>query len=95
MEKMIQQSEEVAKILKTMGHPKRLLLLCLLKDGERSVGELEEACQIVQSQVSQFLKRMEYEGLVKKRRDGNFIYYSIANEQVSQLISQLNSIFCA
>lgn len=94
MDQIKSKSQEVAALLKTLGHPKRLLILCLLKTEEMSVGQLEEYCEIGQSQISQFLKRMEYEGLVKHRREANFIYYSIADQRVSKLIIQLENIFC-
>jgi DNA-binding transcriptional ArsR family regulator len=93
-EAMLERSSEVAGILKTLGHPKRLLLLCSLSDGEKAVGEIEQICEISQSQVSQFLKRMEGEGLVSSRRDGNFVYYSIKDERVASLINSLANIFC-
>jgi DNA-binding transcriptional ArsR family regulator len=90
----IQKSSDVAEILKTMGHPKRLLILCLLRDGEKSVSEIEVFCQISQSQVSNFLKRMMYENLVENRRDGNTIYYKIKDPRISELVQQLQNIFC-
>jgi DNA-binding transcriptional ArsR family regulator len=70
IEEMQEKSKEVADMLKTLGHPKRLLILCSLSEGEKSVSEIEEACQASQSQVSQFLKRMESERLLTQRREG-------------------------
>jgi ArsR family transcriptional regulator, virulence genes transcriptional regulator len=91
---MAEKSSEVAKILKTLGHPKRLLMLCALNDGELAVGELEKLCETGQSQVSQFLKRMEGEGLVEHRKDGNFVYYKIKDERIQSLIKHLAQVFC-
>lgn len=93
-EMMLERSSEVAGILKTLGHPKRLLLLCSLSEGEKAVSEIEQICEISQSQVSQFLKRMESEDLVLSRREGNFVYYSIKDERIEQLIKSLANIFC-
>lgn len=94
IENMEVKSAEVAKILKTLGHPKRLLILCALADEEKVVSELEEVCGAGQSQVSQFLKRMENEGLLASRRDGNFVFYSIKDERIKALIQKLAEIFC-
>lgn len=93
-ELMAEKSIEVAGILKTLGHQKRLLILCTLSDGEKSVGDIEKICGAAQSQVSQFLKRMEAEGLINHRREGNFVYYSIKDQRVAQLIQTLGNIFC-
>ena len=93
-EQMIERSEEVARILKLLGHPKRLLLLCSISDGEKSVSELEKVCNASQSQVSQFLKMMEALGLIVGRREGNFIFYRIKDERVKSLIQSLYKLFC-
>ncbi|GEM_PF-2061622 len=84
----------VADILKTLSHPGRLMILCVLLDGEKSVSDLEELCGIGQSQVSQFLKRMQYEKIVNFRKDGKFVLYSIADDKISKLIDQFSQIFC-
>lgn len=92
--KMRQRSEEVASLLKNLSHPQRLLILCCLAEGERSVGEIEKACGASQSAVSQFLKSMRLEGLVDSRREGKQVYYSIADKRVLELMSSLYQIFC-
>ena len=84
----------VAEILKTLSHPGRLMILCVLSDGEKSVSQLEELCGIGQSQVSQFLKRMQYENIVKSRKDGKYVLYSIIDQKVIRLIDQFSTIFC-
>jgi ArsR family transcriptional regulator, virulence genes transcriptional regulator len=88
------RSEEVAVLLKQMSHPQRLLILCSLAEGEKSVGEIEEVCGASQSAVSQFLKLMRLEGLVEPRRDGKQIYYKIVDKRVLELIRSLYGIFC-
>ncbi len=93
-ESMVKKSAEVAKLLKTLGHPKRLLILCALTDGEKTVTELEEICGAGQSQVSQFVKRMENEGFLQNRKDGNFVYYSIKDNRIAELIAKLAEIYC-
>lgn len=88
------RSEDVAALLKQLAHPQRLLILCSLAEGEKSVGEIEDVCGASQSAVSQFLKGMRLEGLVDSRRDGKQVYYRIVDERVLELVKSLYSIFC-
>lgn len=88
------KSESVSALLKQLSHPQRLLILCSMADGEKSVGEIEEICGASQSAVSQFLKGMRLEGLIDSRRDGKQIYYSIVDKRVLKLIKSLYQIFC-
>ena len=88
------QSEDVASLLKQLSHPQRLLILCSLAGGEKSVGEIEEACGASQSAVSQFLKGMRLENLIESRRDGKQIYYKIVDKRVYELIRSFYKIFC-
>ncbi|MEK6773525.1 MAG: metalloregulator ArsR/SmtB family transcription factor [Bdellovibrionota bacterium] len=92
--KLRRQSEEVAALLKQLSHPQRLLILCSIAEGEKSVGEIEEACGASQSAVSQFLKGMRLEGLIKPRREGKQVYYKIVDKRVLALIRSLYLIFC-
>jgi DNA-binding transcriptional ArsR family regulator len=91
---MIRKSEEVATLLKQISHPKRLLILCSLAEGEKSVGEIEAACGASQSAVSQFLKSLRLEGLIESRREGKQIYYRIVDRRVLELLKSLYQIFC-
>ena len=88
------KSEGVAALLKQLSHPQRLLILCSLAEGEKSVSEIEEACGASQSAVSQFLKGMRLEGLIESRREGKQIYYQIVDKRVLELIRSLYGIFC-
>lgn len=88
------RSKEVALLLKQLSHPQRLLILCSMAEGEKSVGEIEEICGASQSAVSQFLKRMQLEGLIEPRREGKFIYYRIVDKRIHALIKALYQIFC-
>ncbi len=94
MSELKQKSEDVATLLKQLSHPQRLLILCSLADGEKSVGEIEAACEASQSAVSQFLKGMRLEGLIDFRRDGKQIYYKIVDKRMLDLIKSLYKIFC-
>lgn len=94
MAKLRHRSEDVATLLKQLSHPQRLLILCSLVEGEKSVGEIEEACGASQSAVSQFLKGMRLEGFIEARRDGKQVYYKIVDKRVLELIRSLYKIFC-
>jgi DNA-binding transcriptional ArsR family regulator len=88
------QSEDVAALLKQLSHPQRLLILCSMAEGEKSVSEIEEACGASQSAVSQFLKGMRLEGLIESRREGKQVFYKIVDKRVLDLIKSLYHIFC-
>lgn len=94
-EKIKEKSIEIAEILKAFAHPQRLLILCYLMDGEKSVSEICEKSEISQPQTSQFLIRMQKEGLLKSRKVGNFSMYSISDKKIQKLILSLNKIFCS
>ena len=85
----------VAKVLKALAHEARLMILCDLLRGEKSVGELEALLSRRQSTVSQQLARLRLEGLVSARRDGKTIYYSIASDRARSIIGALYASFCA
>ncbi|WP_417211043.1 metalloregulator ArsR/SmtB family transcription factor [Antarctobacter sp.] len=88
-------AQHAAAFLKTLAHEGRLMILCHLGSGEKSVGELEELLSIRQAAVSQMLARLREEGLVQTRRDGKTIYYSLADDNTSRVIGLLYDIFCA
>ncbi|MGE0631952.1 MAG: ArsR/SmtB family transcription factor [Pseudobdellovibrionaceae bacterium] len=80
--------------MKQLSHPQRLLILCCMAEGEKSVGEIEEACGASQSAVSQFLKGMRLEGLIESRREGKQVFYKIVDKRILDLIRSLYHIFC-
>ena len=86
--------KNVAAILKAISHPQRLMLLCHLADGEKTVGELEALCDGSQSAISQFLKMMRLENLLTSEKRGLFVYYRIHDPQVKKLVFSLYEIFC-
>lgn len=94
LEKLMQNARSASDFLKALSHENRLLLLCLLAEKERSVGELETILALRQPTVSQQLARLRYDDLVTTRRDGKTIYYSIANENVRRVITVIYDIFC-
>tara|TARA_R110000782_G_scaffold69027_2_gene138838 strand:+ start:235 stop:546 length:312 start_codon:yes stop_codon:yes gene_type:complete len=87
-------SEQAAELLKTAGNPHRLMILCLLSEGEMSVGELNERIDLAQSPLSQHLAILRRTGLVSTRRDGQTIFYSLRGNQVQKLMGCLHEIYC-
>ena len=86
--------ETVSQLLKSISHPLRLNILCLLQDGELSVGELQAALKTTTANISQHLAVLRNQGVVSSRKDANFIYNRIADERVIQLIETLQGLFC-
>ena len=87
-------AQQACALMKVRSTPDRLMLLCELADGERNVGELEEALGIVQPTLSQQLAVLRTEGLVNTRRDGKNIYYQIASAQALAVMQVLYTQFC-
>lgn len=85
-------SAEAARLLKALANERRLLILCQLADGERSVGSLE--VDLSQSALSQHLALLREEGIVTTRREAQTIHYSIANPDVLKIIRTLAEIYC-
>lgn len=92
---MRDRSEQAAGFLKALAHEGRLLILCHLTHGEKSVTELENLLGQRQAAVSQQLARLRMEGLVRFRRDGKTIYYSIGDERAETMVRTLYDLFCA
>lgn len=93
-ELMKSKCHEVSTIMKAIAHPQRLMILCYLSEEEKNVSELLELCEVSQSQLSQFLKRMHREKLLSVRKEGNFSYYRIADKNLIKLIQSMQKIFC-
>ena len=94
METLIDQARKASDLLKALSHESRLLILCLLSEGEKSVSELEEIMSMPQAAVSQQLARLRFDRLVNTRRDGRMIYYSTASDEVAELVETLYEFFC-
>lgn len=93
-EAMLENARKASDFLKALSHEARLAILCLLIDGERSVSEVEELLNLRQSAVSQQLARLRADNLVKVRRDGKSVYYSVARPEVIEVMSALYRAFC-
>jgi ArsR family transcriptional regulator len=86
--------EEVSALLKSIAHPLRLRILCLLQDQELTVGEIREVVQSTDANVSQHLTIMRNQGIIVTRKDANFIYNWIADKRVVELINTMQNLFC-
>lgn len=94
MDAMMDSAKEATDFLKALGHEGRLMILCRLVEGECSVTEMEELLSARQAAVSQQLARLRLEGLVKTRREGKVMYYSLADERVERMIGLVYDLFC-
>jgi DNA-binding transcriptional ArsR family regulator len=83
-----------SEFLKALSHEVRLLILCFLFEGEKSVSEIEKMLKLRQPAVSQQLARLRADGLVETRRNGKNIYYSLARSEVRDVIQVLHDVFC-
>jgi ArsR family transcriptional regulator, virulence genes transcriptional regulator len=91
---MLENARRASDFLKALSHETRLLILCLLVDGEKTVNELEQFLELRQSTVSQQLARLRADDLVAARRDGKSVHYSLARPEVVEIISALYRAFC-
>jgi len=95
VEHLLANAREASEFLKALSHETRLIILCVLIEGEKSVTELEEMLNMRQPAVSQQLARLRADDLVASRRDGKNIYYSLARPEVIEVIGALQRAFCA
>jgi DNA-binding transcriptional ArsR family regulator len=91
---MLAAADEASTLLKALSNRHRLILFCQLTEKERSVGELAALLKIRDSTVSQHLALLRKDGLVKARRDGQTIWYSIGSPQARELVRTLYRVYC-
>jgi DNA-binding transcriptional ArsR family regulator len=91
---MMRSASQASAFLKALSHGVRLVILCLLVEGEKSVSEIEQALSLRQPSVSQQLARLRAEGFVETRRNGKNVYYSLARPEVRDIIMALHAAFC-
>lgn len=95
LEQMRDSAGAAARLLKALANEHRLLVLCHLLEGERSVGELNAELDLSQSALSQHLAVLREDGLVTTRRESQTIYYRVASAAVSTVLEALHGIYCA
>jgi DNA-binding transcriptional ArsR family regulator len=91
---MAADAERACDFLKALTNPSRLMILCQLADGEKSVSELEALMGLRQPTLSQQLARLREDQLVETRRDGKMIYYRLASDEARRVIELLYELFC-
>lgn len=92
---MKSSATQAARIMQLLSHPDRLLILCLLSEGEFSVGQIESRLDLHQPMLSQHLNRLRQQQLVGTRRDGKYIYYSLADPKAAQILELMYSLYCS
>lgn len=95
LDDMVQKATAAANFLKALAHEGRLMILCHLSQGEKSVTELEQLLCARQAAVSQQLARLRLEGMVQARREGKTIYYSLSDPKSRRLIELVYDMFCS
>lgn len=93
-DKLVTSACEASDFLKAISHEGRLLILCYLATGEKSVTELEKLLSARQAAVSQQLSRLRLEGLVTPRREGKTIYYSLTDDRPRRIMELVYELFC-
>lgn len=95
LEQMRASAGAAARLLKALANEHRLLVLCHLLEGERSVGQLNAELDLSQSALSQHLAVLREDGLVATRRESQTIYYRVASAAIATILGALQGIYCA
>ena len=90
----IEQISSLATLLKSISHPFRLQILCLLQDREMTVGEISRAIKTTDANISQHLSILRHQGIIGTRKQANFIYNHITDDRVTRLIETMQGLFC-
>jgi DNA-binding transcriptional ArsR family regulator len=88
------RADDVARLMKTLANPHRLMIVCRLREGPCCVGALQDIVGLQQSALSQHLARLRRDGLVKTRRDAQTITYSLADARTAKLMQTLFALYC-
>jgi ArsR family transcriptional regulator len=94
LDRLVDNATNASNFLKAISHEGRLMILCHLVTGEKSVTELEDLLSARQAAVSQQLSRLRLEGLVVPRREGKAIYYSLADDRPRRILEVVYDLFC-
>ena len=87
--------DNLAVLLKSISHPIRLKILCLLQERELTVSEIREEVETSGANISQHLNIMRNQGIINSRKEANFIYNRIADERIIELMKTMKQLFCA
>jgi DNA-binding transcriptional ArsR family regulator len=91
---LLANAREATSFLKAISNEHRLMILCLIADGEQTVSEIEAALGLRQSTPSQHLGRLREDGLVVARREGKSVHYRLASDDVREIVNLLHRMFC-
>lgn len=94
IKQMKKSADSACAFLKSLAHPDRIMIVCHLADGEKSVGELAGALDLRASTVSQHLALLRREGILKARREGQTVWYSVKTEGARALVGLLYKMHC-
>ena len=94
-QKLLENAQEVAAMLKQLSNPYRLMILCCLSDNELTVGDLNQLIDLSQSALSQHLAKLRESNIVTTRRESQTIFYRIANPKIEELLRVLHEKFCS
>lgn len=94
-QKLLENAQGVADMLKQLSNPYRLMILCCLSDNELTVGDLNQQVSLSQSALSQHLAKLRVAEIVSTRRESQTIYYRIADPKIKDLLTVLHEKFCA
>jgi DNA-binding transcriptional ArsR family regulator len=94
IEVLEKNAEKASELLGAMANPRRLMVLCKLIDGEKSVNMLAQSVGLSQSALSQHLAKLREKGLVTTRRDAQTIWYGLASQEVRGVLSTLYGLYC-
>ena len=89
-----EQILDLATLLKSIAHPFRLQILCLLQDKEMTVGEISRTIKTTDANISQHLSILRNQGILGTRKEANFIYNRITDNRVTSLIETMQGLFC-
>lgn len=92
---MLGKAAEVSEFLKKLANPNRLMIVCALVDGERSVRDLEDTLQIRQPGLSQQIAELREAGFIEGRKESKSVYYRLADERIAGFIGVMYRMFCA
>ncbi|MGD1879675.1 MAG: ArsR/SmtB family transcription factor [Kiloniellaceae bacterium] len=92
---MQRSAQAAADLMKALSSENRLMLLCQLVDGEKTVGELAGSLRLRQAAVSQQLALLRKDGLVSARRDGRQMHYCLTGQEARAIIKLLYELYCA
>ena len=93
-EQMSAHAADASRLLKTLANENRLMILCLLADGERTVGQINALLDLSQSALSQHLAVLREDGMVRTRRDAQSVVYSLSQGPAQRIIEVLHSVYC-